>query len=270
MKLRHKDRAYSPSPDLQTDLRAAMKHFSADFDGTSNIAHAPTKGEEREIPVQEFFRKRLPATFRVDKGSAVDLCGNTSPAVDVLISDGARNFPLREGASVTLAAEAILVVVSVKSLLDIHQIEEVLKSAAKFRTLRPFRKPLAERRKGGKKADDGDRYFCGVFAYESDLVNKDWARKEDERFLKTSVKLNIPLSVVDRVYVLNRGLLIPDEGKGFEENQLPGSGLLQFYMHTLNFLMRENGRRETVPYLDYAGRMATGWKAFRRKPSIKV
>jgi hypothetical protein len=36
--------------------------------------------------------------------------------------------------------------------------------------------------------------------------------------------------------------------------------LLHFYMHILNFVQRENNRRQTVPYLDYAGKLSKGWK----------
>jgi hypothetical protein len=262
MKLPYKERAYDPSTELQTNLRAAVKQFIADFDGSSEIEHGPTKGEAREIPVQDFFRKRLPTTFRVDKGSVVDLCGNTSPAADVLISDQVRGFPLRDGASVTLAAEALLATVEVKSCLNSGEIESIFGKAEKFKALQPFRKPLAQRRTGGKEAGDGDRIFYCVFAYDSDLTNEDWASREYTRLTRISEKLNIPLSVIDRVYVLSRGLLISDERSGLEETEMPGSGLLQYYMHILNFLMRENGRRDDVPYLDYAGRMTKGWQKF--------
>jgi hypothetical protein len=270
MKLKHKDRAYNPSPDLQTNLRAAIKQFVADFDGSSEIKHAPTKGEAREIPVQEFFRKRLPGTFRVDKGSVVDLCGNISPAADVLISDQVRGFPLRDGASVTLAAEALLVTVEVKSCLNSGEIQSIFEKAEKFKALRPFRKPLAERRTGGKTAGDGDRILYCVFAYDTDLTNVDWARKEYTRFTNASEKLSISKSAIDRVYVLNRGLVIPGEGMGLDESEIPGSGLLQFFMHVLNFLMRENGRRGDVPYLDYAGRMSRGWQRFSGAMETKI
>jgi hypothetical protein len=269
MKLSHKDRAYDPSPDLQTNLRAAVKQFLADFDGSSEIEHGPTKGEAREIPVQEFFRKRLPRSYRIDKGSVVDLCGATSPSADVLISDQVRGFPLRDGASVTLAAEALLATVEVKSRLNSGEVKSIFEKAESFKALRPFRKPLAERRTGGRAAGDGDRIFYCVFAYDTDLTNDDWASKEYTRFARISKELVIPISTIDRVYVLGRGLLIPNEGRGLDESEMPGSGLLQFYMHMLNFLRRENGRRDDVPFLDYAGRMTKGWQTFRRTTEFK-
>jgi hypothetical protein len=164
---------------------------------------------------------------------------------------------------VTLAAEALLATVEVKSCLSSGEIESIFGKAQKFRDLQPFRRPLARRRTGGKEAGDGERIYYCVFAYDSDLTRADWARKEYTRFARISEKLNIPLGAIDQVYVLSRGLFIPDAGRIFDETEMPGSGLLQYYMHILNFLMRENGRRDDVPYLDYAGRMTKGWQNVR-------
>ena len=54
------------------------------------------------------------------------------------------------------------------------------------------------------------------------------------------------------------------DGRAFRDALfLQGTALMQFYMHILNFLARENDRRESVPYLEYAGRMTEGWKSLR-------
>jgi hypothetical protein len=118
MKLGHKHRAHSVSPPLNKNIQAAVLRFAAEFLESDAFKHAQTKGNEREHPVREFLRQRLPAAFRVDGGEVIDLFGNTSPQVDLLVSDSQRNFPLVEGSSVILPVEALLVAVEVKSLLD--------------------------------------------------------------------------------------------------------------------------------------------------------
>jgi hypothetical protein len=264
MKLSHKERSHSVSP-LDKNIQSATLQFAADFLKSDSFKHGSTKGAERESPVQGFLRHRLPSAFRIDKGEVVDLLGNTSPQADALVSDGVRNFPLVDGDSVILPAEALLVVVEVKSLLNRSEVEKILKAAKRFKDLRPFKQPIVARRRRGDKAADGSRIFYTVFAYQTDLAEQDWAKREHERFREVAAAFALPLHAVDRVYVANRGLLDVGGERGFEENGTTGSGLLQFYMHMLGFLLRENGRRDPAPYLEYAGRMVGGWKSFRTK-----
>lgn len=265
MKIGRKCRAPRPSPVLQGNLEAASAQFTADFLKSAPFQHAATKGEVRECPVRAFFREHLPSAFRVDKGEVIDLLGQCSPQVDVLISDKLRNFPLTDGTSVILPAEALLVVVEVKSVLTYSEIKTIFAAADKFKSLRPFRDPVVPRRTRGKIANDGARFFYCVFAYDSDLTMQDWGRKEFERFKTASSELDRSLSLVDRVYVDKRGLIDPGGQKGFEETNTNKTGLLQFYMHILGFLLRENARRQPVPYLEYSGRMVGGWRSYRPK-----
>ena len=266
MKFAHRHRALTVSAPLDKNIQSALLRFAADFLESDAFKHAQTKGNEREDPVREFLRQRLPAAFRVDGGEVIDLFGNTSPQADLLVSDRQRNFPLVEGSSVILPVEAVLVVVEVKSLLNRGEIKKILQAAKRFKALKPFKQEIVARRQRGKEAGDGCRIFYSVFGYGTDLAEEGWGKKEHGRFSEVSAELGIPLQVVDRVYVPNRGLLDIGGEKGFEEKGNSGAGLLQFYMHMLNFLIRENGRRESVPYLEYAGRMAGGWKSFREKP----
>jgi hypothetical protein len=171
---------------------------------------------------------------------------------------------LVEGSSVILPVEALLVAVEVKSCLDRGEIKTILQAALRFKELKPFKQPIVARRRRGREARDGSRIFYSVFAFGTNLTEDDWGKKEHTRFSEVSKELGIPLHVVDRVYVAHRGLLDVGGEKGFEENGKSGSGLLQFYMHMLNFLIRENGRRESVPNLEYAGRMAGDWKVVSR------
>lgn len=270
MKLSHKERSFKVSPPLGKSIQSATLQFAADFLKSDSFKHGATKGAEREGPIQEFLRHRLPSAFRVDKGEVVDLLGNTSPQADALVSDGLRNFPLVDGDSVILPAEALLVVVEVKSLLNRGEVENILKAAQRFKDLKPFKQPIVPMRRRGIKAAGGPRIFYTVFAYKTDLAEPEWAKREHDRFREVAAAFALPLQSVDRVYVANRGLLDVGGERGFEESGTVGSGLLQFYMHMLGFLLRENGRRDPAPYLEYAGRMAGGWKSFRTKVKKEV
>jgi hypothetical protein len=76
--------------------------------------------------------------------------------------------------------------------------------------------------------------------------------------------LEIPAETkIDRLYVINRGLINFGSGIGFVEGGNSGEGLMRFYMDILNFLIREDARREPTPYIDYAGKMTKDWVKFK-------
>jgi len=173
-----------------------------------------------------------------------------------------RNAAFYGGSIVIVPAEALLVSIEVKSTLDATEVISILKSAAKLRRLRPFKEKLSTFRRGGIAAEGRARYFHCVFAYDSDLSTSGWLFAEMERFHRLAGEIRIPCSVVDRVYIANRGLLNVGEAAGVKERPNDGTSLLQFYMHILNFLSQENARREPVPYIEYARKMCAGWKRF--------
>jgi hypothetical protein len=253
---------------MQNGVVAALKRFSADFLESASFKHALSKGEEREVPVQTFFRSHLPEMFRVDKGEVVDILGQKSPQLDVLITDRMRNVPLRDGSIVIVPAEALLVSVEVKSRLTKDEIRSSLLAARQLRRLKPFKQPLSGPRQGGEAADDRSRYFHTIFAYETDLAAAGWLEAEFARIQSVSSDAQVSPQMIDRIYVANRGLINLSESTGIEEKAEEGIALLQYYMHALNFLIRENARRDQVPYLEYAGKMSGGWRSLRKPQSV--
>jgi hypothetical protein len=211
------------------------------------------------VVVRELFEEHLPTTFTVAGGEAVDLFQSHSPQLDVVIFDSSRNFAFYEGNSVILPAEALLVSIEVKSKLTKDEISKSLKAAAKLRELRPFKKKLAPVRKDGESADGRCRYFHTIFAFDSDLKRADWLRSEYKRIGEVSAEENLDSALIDRIYIPNRGILNLPFQMGIEEADGSGSALIHYYMHTLNFLLRENARRQNVPYLEYAGRLSKDW-----------
>ena len=58
--------------------------------------------------------------------------------------------------------------------------------------------------------------------------------------------------------MFNKGLLNPTYAIG-KESKDNADMFLRFYMDLMNYLQRENARRQVVPYLEYAGRMYKNW-----------
>ena len=216
-------RAY-PIPVLESGFKASMHELAAGFLRNEDFHHALSKGEGREVPVQDLFRRYLPQAFAVEKGEVVDLDGNSGPQLDLMIFDGMRNFAFQKGPSKILPAEALLVSVEVKSLLTKSEISSSLEACRRLKRLRPFRKELwATRRRKGASADDQKaRFFHCIFAYDSDLKHEGWLEAEYHRIATVGRQLGIEPTLIDRVYVANRGLINTAEHYGVVEQ--PGKG----------------------------------------------
>ena len=258
-RLPFKIRSRHPTSIFKNTFQAAAQEIASSFLKSHSFQHAATKGSEREIPVQEFFRENLPGKYQVVKGEVVDLFEKHSPQLDVMIFDGQRNFAFYSQENCILPAEALLVSIEVKSLLSKTELELAFKSASKIKELKPFRMDIASPRERGEAADRKCRYFHCLFAYNTDIAEDNWLSNEYARFVAISEGMGIHVSVLDRLYVANRGLINPSAGLGITEEPNSGVALMNFYMHSLNFLIRENKRRESAPYVDYAGRLTEGW-----------
>jgi hypothetical protein len=261
--LKFKNRRKIPVEVFESGFKAALHEFIAEFLKSADFQHALSKGEGREIPIQRFFRDHLPEAFGVAKGEAVDIRGRRGPQLDVMIFNKTRNFAFYNGALKILPAEALLASVEVKSLLSKSELESSLKAAKRLNELRPFGRHLSVRRRDGKPADNKARFFHCIFAYDSDLKAEGWLEQEYLRLSGVARDLKAEQGLIDRIYVLNRGLINSTGHTGVTEQPHEGTALMQFYMHILNFLARENDRRESVPYLEYAGRMTGGWRSLK-------
>jgi hypothetical protein len=247
------------SPFLNRRFAVAVEEFGLALKRTSDITRRGDKGEAREDPLREFFRRRLPTGFAVAKGEVVDLNGGVSPQLDLMFYDRSANFALNAEDTQILPAEALLASIEVKSKLNKAEIDKSVKAARLLRCLEPYGRPL-----GG--ADIGNapqkiniaRYYHCVFAYDTDLSDNDWMSKEFERILSLGGQDHL----IDAVYVLNRGLLNIPGRRGLSEDA-QGGAITNFYFSILNFMQRENNRRRETPYYRYVTH-ATKWSKLGR------
>ena len=245
---------------LKSKIESAIYTIAGKFLETKIINHALTKGEEREDALIEFLNKNLPKTFSIVKGEVVDVYNKSSPQMDIMIYDNSRNIPLYSGDAYILPAEALLATIEVKSLLTRDETKKIVKSVNALKSLRPFKKNL-DTSINGRSLDDKVvcRYYHCIFAYDTDIAEKDWLTKEITRIREVAAEEKVDSTLIDRIFVFNKGLIntAHNVGKTSTDNQ---ETFLYFYMNLLNFLERENGRRKTVPYLEYSGTMKKGWE----------
>ncbi|MFC7472736.1 DUF6602 domain-containing protein [Dankookia sp. GCM10030260] len=244
------------SPYLNKRFANAVNQFGIHLKNTASINHRGNKGAAREQELRNFFDKNLPDKFSVSQGEAVDLLGSSSQQFDLLIYDNTINFPFSNDAVSILPAEAVLATVEIKSKLTAEEIKKCIDSSRKLRKLKPFGRELAGSNVGDavKNKPKQCRYFHCVFAYETNIVEKNWKDKEFSRITDLAADEHL----VDMVYVLNRGILnIPAKLCRLEDES--GGAISSFYYSILNFVMRESARRDPAPYDRYTTHNPNSW-----------
>jgi hypothetical protein len=246
-----------PVPVVNNRFSAALARFGAALLETSAIASTTSKGTKREDEFRRFLAERLPSKYGVTNGGIVDLLNQASPQLDALVFDQSRNFAFSGGEQdvKVLPAEALLVSIEVKSKLDAGEVMKSCAAAQKLRKFKPYRMPLAGSNVGKNVESKQARYLHCIFAYDTDLSETTWLQNESRRFHTHGASGE---HLIDCVYVLKRGLINFTSNSGRLEDA-EGSAVTSFYFSILNFIQRENKRREDTPYSEYASLLSGKW-----------
>lgn len=241
-------------------MELARADLVASWEKSTAFKHSGTKGELREDAVIHFLKSRLPAAFGLAKGEVVDFQGSRSTQLDVIVYDKLGCSPLvSDGDHILLPAEGVLAVVEVKSVLTRGAWIQALKAGSRLRTLRPNKASFVGPRRGGVAADNNCRLQYSIFSAVSDLSPNDWLEHEWSRVIEATQSEQLDLDCIDRVVVLDRGLISPVERKG-RECASQDEVLLEWYLHLHNFLVREIARRPPLDMQLYAARVRVGWR----------
>lgn len=245
---------------MQALMRESENELWAAFRRGSQFANMGDRGTVRETALIKFLKDQLPARFASISGEVVDGDGSQSGQTDVLIYDRLNTQPLvRSGAINILPAEALLATVEVKSRLTKDETVKVVEAIRKMRVLRPWDAPWAVARRGGQPADDRmPRIFANLFAYESDLTENSWGATELSRFRTCAQEVGVPTQYLDRLVVLDRGILLPSEGSGCRPTS-PQSVLGLWFFQLASFLAREVARRDQFPWERYRWHESGAW-----------
>jgi hypothetical protein len=248
-------------------LEAARKQLLLDFDASKGFAHSGIKGEERAEALAAFLKSRLPPAFGITTGEVIDSGDRRTGQLDLIIYDQTVTQPVHAGRKNELyPCEAVYAVIEVKSLLSRAEMEICVKAAQKLRRLRPFRERFVDSRTMGTHADRGaHRCMYIIFAFATDLSEADWPQAEYDRLLEVAAKQETPLSYIDRLMVLDRGLINPMKGQGKTADGDPITLFAEFFLHLVNFLERERNRRPVLSWQHYALPHSRGWRTLTRK-----
>lgn len=241
-------------------LDSAKKQLHLTSNEAAAFKHSGIRGDERAAALAKFLREHLPKSYGVAKGEAIDYCDQRTGQLDVLIYDADMAAPISaQSENVLIPAESLLAVIEVKTTLSQAELDGCYTSASKVRKLKPFKRPFIAPR-DGRAAEDGNyRCLYIVFAYETNLAQDNWLQKEFERIHCATEKHRFDLSLIDIVFVLDRGMIRPTSHTGKTNDGEAKDTFLEFYLHIVNFLRREQPRRPLMDWQAYTTKTAKGW-----------
>jgi hypothetical protein len=255
-----KSRATDPADQITSRIDGAYHRFLANYIESSGVNHSLSKGEIRENPIRDFFESLLPGGFAVTSGEVIDSFGNVSPQSDMVIYRKADGIPVLNQTPTILQVESVMCITEVKSKINGEEYKDCLVKASKIFKLMPFGGPLQAYERGRQPGPEECRIFLSIFAYASDI--KGSLRDEYLRYEKKAQEAGIDPTIIDRIYILGKGVINPTERRYVEDRVDRKIGLFYFYSNLLQFVIRESKRRKEVPYIAYFGRMTEGWEKF--------
>ncbi len=263
--------ARRPNVSVKSMLEEAEQNLLAAFQRSSNTSHRGLKGDGRAKSIAEFLQKRLPSGYGVlCRGEVVDYLDQRSGEMDIVIFDKVRNAMLSDD-PLWIPAESLLAYIEVKSALTEDELRKAYVAAQKVSALRPFKRNFSIAGSDAEIADEGKpllgkssvagplRCFRTVFAYTTNLKQEDWLSQEWKRVVKVTGEIQCAPAQVDRILVLDRGIINPPAKNGADEFEVI-SPFSQWFINLVNFLSRENGRRPPVDWQTYSKNPLPGWK----------
>jgi hypothetical protein len=215
---------------------AARKQLLIDHENARSFENTGIIGDERAAALADFLRSRLPEAFGVAKGEIIDCFDNRTGQIDLFIFDRLAAKPIsqqRENALVP--CEALYAVIEVKSTFTRKEARRCLSAAARLRQLRPFKEHFVDARTHGARAQEGEhRAMYVVFAYTTDLRAAEWMAHEHQRLLAVAAEEKVNPSVIDRIFVADRGILNPIRSQGKLVQEDAEYLFVEFFLHLIN------------------------------------
>jgi hypothetical protein len=110
-------------------LDAAAAQMWIDFEKIAQLDHPAEKGRGREDALRDFLREYLPERFGVDTGFLVDVHGNVSGQMDIVIFDRASAPVFKMSSTVRVfPVESVAAVIQVKSKLDGRELKKAVEN----------------------------------------------------------------------------------------------------------------------------------------------
>jgi hypothetical protein len=136
------------SENLQKHLRGIFKILQNRFDYVNNsIQHSLTKGEENENEIRQLLIDFLPPKYGIGSGIIMDIEGNTSKQIDIIIYDrDTPNYTLSSDSKIYLL-DQVLAFIEIKTTFSTGEkgsLSSALENIKSVSILKPCQKPWAQ------------------------------------------------------------------------------------------------------------------------------
>jgi hypothetical protein len=150
------------------------------------------KGRAREIFISDLLKPFLSKNFEICTGHIIDSRNGHSRQIDIIVFDS-RIIPpimLTEGEGV-IPYEAVLATIEVKTTLNAEELDKSIENARSIKILNPNFQEILRNDKVKHSP------VCYVFAFTSDLAEKDELKRLEERVEKSNrdnAEIEVPIS----------------------------------------------------------------------------
>lgn len=208
-------RFYDSFNARETTLIAALAQVRAE----SN--HGTSKGSRLEEAVRSFLSQHLPRKYQVGHGEVVDIRGERSRQLDVVVNNDDQPFTPGGDTSSLYLLDGVVACGEVKAKLTTSELDDSLVKGRQLRRLR-YRHDLGDVVRANRS--DLDRYYASppffLVAFECNVSPETIiARVEAADEVNDPVMGGGPLPALDAIFTLDRGVAI---------NYGDGCGSLQF------------------------------------------
>lgn len=170
------------------------------YSATAEINHSHEKGGFREFFISELIEPLLPSPFGIGSGIVVDIKGNQSTQLDIIIYDKRIMKPiLSTGSSGIYPIDCVLAILEIKSKITSTEYKKLIPCLSKLI-------PPSERNNSPEsltistsgKLSNGITYypFYAIFAYETDAVDKSEYARINEHIKRSELISRIQLLAV--------------------------------------------------------------------------
>jgi len=207
------------------------------------------KGRAREIFISDLLKPFLSRNFEICTGHIIDSRNGHSRQIDIIVFDS-RIIPpimLAEGEGI-IPYEAVLATIEVKTTLNAEELDKSIENARSIRILNPNFQEILRTDKVKHTP------VCYVFAFVSDLTEKDELKRLEERVEKSNKDKEIEVPIT-ALCIANKCFLYCEDPKSspprfrtiaLDDNHL---NVLEFLLNLVNTCNNMAAERERL-YLD--------------------
>jgi hypothetical protein len=213
------------------------------YSASSDVEHAPTKGDIHEDSWIEVLRNYLPKRYAVDKGFVIDSKGQKSDQIDIVIFDPQYTpLLLIQQKHKYIPAEAVYAVFECKPTINKEYLDYAGDKASSVRNLSRTSAPIATA-SGQIPAKALHNIICGILA-----ANCDWTDGIKSKAFLT----NLPTKASKRLDIacsLSGGTFVSGDN-GFEIHQSENN--LMFFLFSLLDKLQTLGTVAAIDWKAYA------------------